>query len=258
MSDMALILEFPECHDSPLGRVDPRWKLAALVPAAAGVALLRHLEPALAALFGALLLIGMARVPWRWFLSRFGLTALFLGLFFIWLPLLPDKEGTTLTFCEMTISSHGLNLAAIFFVRGLALVTLAMVLVASSPVQETFKAAHGLHVPGLIVHLALLSYRYVFLLTDELGRLRTALRVRGYRNRPSMHCYRTVGQVAGTLLVRGHERAELVGQAMRCRGFDGKFRSLHEFHTTTRDVLVWIAIVSCAAALLIWDFFAAI
>ena len=78
----------------------------------------------------------------------------------------------------------------------------ALVVLATAPPDATLKAAHALRVPGLIIQLALLTYRYLFLLADELGRLRTALRVRGYRNRMNRHSYRTVGHVAGTLLVR--------------------------------------------------------
>jgi cobalt/nickel transport system permease protein len=121
------------------------------------------------------------------------------------------------------------------------------VLLASAPLDATLKAAHSLRVPGLVVQLALLTYRYLFLLADELGRLRTALRVRGFRNRASRHAYRTVGRVAGTLLVRGYERGERVGQAMRCRGFDGRFRSLTAFRTRPIDVLTFAVVVGCAA-----------
>src|SRR4029077_3091910 len=97
------------------------------------------------------------------------------------------------------------------------------------PIQELFQAAHALYVPGLFVHLGLLTYRYVHLLVIELSRLRMALRVRGYRNRASLRNYQTIGHVAGTLLVRSHERSERVGHAMRCRGFTGRFRSLAVF-----------------------------
>jgi cobalt/nickel transport system permease protein len=85
--------------------------------------------------------------------------------------------------------------------------------------------------------------------------MRAALRVRGYRNRATGHCYRTVGHVAGTLLVRGAERAERVGQAMRCRGFDGRFRSLAEFHTRLTDVLLFGAIMATAVGLGALDWF---
>ena len=80
-----------------------------------------------------------------------------------------------------------------------------------------------------------------------------ALRVRGFRNRPDLHSYRTIGQVAGTLLVRSHERSERLAQAMRCRGFDGRFRSLHAFRTTVADVLAFALVVGYAACVLAGD-----
>jgi cobalt/nickel transport system permease protein len=129
-------------------------------------------------------------------------------------------------------------------VKAVALVSLAAVLLVSAPLDATLKAAHALWLPGLLVQLALLSYRYLFVLGDELARLRVALRVRGFRNRANLHAYRTVAAATGTLLVRGHERAERVAAAMRCRGFDGRFRSLVEFRTRTLDVLAFVVIVA--------------
>jgi cobalt/nickel transport system permease protein len=117
----------------------------------------------------------------------------------------------------------------------------------------TLKAAQSLHLPRLLVSLAGLTYRYVFVLAAELARLRVALRVRGYRNRASRHCYRTVGHVTGTLLVRGYEQAERTLQAMRCRGFDGRFRTLTDFHTRPADVAGFILIVGGAVVLLVLD-----
>src|SRR5262249_2035450 len=118
---------------------------------------------------------------------------------------------------------------------------------------ELLKATHALYAPGIGVHLALLTFRYIFLLADEFIRLRTALRVRAFRNRANFHSYRTAAHAAGTLLVRGHERAEQVSHAMRCRGFDGVFRSLGEFRTRPWDVIGFVLIISSAAAILIVD-----
>jgi cobalt/nickel transport system permease protein len=56
--------------------------------------------------------------------------------------------------------------------------------------------------------------------------------------------------------VRSAERAERVGQAMRCRGFDGRFRSLVVCRTTWADVIVFLLIVLSAAGLLVADRFA--
>src|SRR5262249_12453141 len=156
-----------------------------------------------------------ARMPWRWYGQRLLILGVPLAFFVLPMPLL-STEG----FPEAA------RLAGVFIAKALALATLAAVLLVSAPLDATLKAAHALCVPGLLIQLALLSYRYLFVLGDELARLRVALRVRGFRNRANAHSYRTVGHAAGTLLVRGYERAERVSQAMRCRGFDGRFRSL--------------------------------
>jgi cobalt/nickel transport system permease protein len=138
-------------------------------------------------------------------------------------------------------------------VKALTILTLMLVLLTSSPLDSNLKAAHALHLPGSLVQLAFLTYRHIFLLSGEWARLRVALRVRGFRRGVNRHSYRTLGHVAGTLLVRGYERAERVGQAMRCRGFAGRFYSLAEFHSRPVDVVVFLILVACSTLLLAWD-----
>src|SRR5438552_3687658 len=75
------------CPDSPLRSLDPRWKLAALVPAAGAVAVLHGLLPAMTAMLGSVALARMGRVPWRWCLAHLGGTALLLAPFLLVLPL---------------------------------------------------------------------------------------------------------------------------------------------------------------------------
>jgi len=236
--------------DSFLLHLDARWKLAALVLAAAAVALLHHLLSGALALAGSLALALLARLPWRWFVTRLGAVAGFLGVVLILLPAL--AQG--ISWLNVQPALHGLELGALVCSKALAMITLTMVLLAASPLSDLLKAAHSLRVPGLVIQLATLTYRYAFVLSGELARLRVALRVRGYRNRATRHSYRTVGHVAGTLLVRAYERAERVGQAMRCRGFDGRFRTLGEFRTRAADVAFFCLLVTSSAALALWDF----
>ena len=235
---MTLLFTPPPRTASPLGRLDPRWKLAAVALAAVAAAVVHTPAAALAALAGAALLAVLGRLPLRWSLTRVGAAAFVVAVFAV-PPIFfrPEAAATAL----------------VLTCKAAALVTLALVLLATAPLDATLKAAHALHAPGLLVQLTLLSYRYLFLLADELGRLRIALRVRGYRNRANLHSYRTIGAVTGALLVRGWERAERVGQAMRCRGFDGRFRSLSKFHTTAADVLMFTAVVAGAAGVCVID-----
>ncbi len=234
-------------------RLDPRWKLAGLGSAALAFALLRTWGPALTALAGALVLVAVARLPLRWYLQRLGTAVTMFMLFSIWLPFVVEPGDARLDLGIVTLSLPGLLRLCALSAKLAAMLSLMLVLVATSPLPDTFKAAHALRVPGLLIQLALLTYRYVFLLGEELARLRIALRVRGFRNRANLQSYRTVGQVAGTLLVRSHERSERVAQAMRCRGFDGHFRSLCDFHTSAADMLVFAVVVGYAGGMVAWD-----
>lgn len=235
-----MIIRFavPPLIDSSLARLDPRWRFAALVAITVGVASVRTWQAALLCLGFAGLLAVLARMDWRWYAGRLGLVVGLLALFVLPLPLL-SRESYIFT----------LMIAA----KVMALFTLSMVLLVTAPIETTLKAARALWFPGLLVHLLLLTYRYVFLLADELARLRVALRVRGFRNRADLHSYHTVAAATGTLLVRGYERAERVEAAMRCRGFDGEFRSLSNFRTRPVDVGALVLSLILVALILYLD-----
>ncbi len=251
---MTLVLDFFPRADSPIHRLDARWKLAGTLLAVAGTAVLQSLPAAAGALLVALILLIISRLPARWYLTRVGTVVLFVGFFALFLPfVVPAPEEETWRIGPLAISLPGLVLAMRLLAKATAILTLMLVLLATAPPEATFKAAHALHVPGLLVQLAMLTVRYTFLFAGELTRMRVALRVRGYRNRISRHSYRTIGHVAGTLLVRGYERAERVGQAMRCRGFDGRFRSMAAFRTTAADLLFFAMLVVATAALVTCD-----
>jgi cobalt/nickel transport system permease protein len=244
------------CTDSCVSRLDPRWKLAALVPLLVAVTLVQRLPATLLLLAVALSLALLARLPRRWYLPQLGAALGFVVLFAAPLPFLlqgPDGPDWLWTWGPLHFSEHGAVLALRLCCKVATVSTLALVILGTAPLDATLKAMHALKTPGLLVQLLLLTYRYVFVLTDELSRLRLAVRVRGYRNRVSGHSYRTIGHVAGTLLVRGYERSERVGQAMRCRGFDGRFRSLTTFHTTAADVLTFLVVLSGCVVVCLWD-----
>lgn len=238
---------------SPLGRWDPRWKLAAFLTLGCCLFLLHRPAINALALGSALLLAAVGRLPLRWVLGRLGLVLLVLAPFLLLLPFVQKQAEPAWQLGPLRFSLPGLWAALVLGLKTLTLTLLVLILLITAPLPATFKAAQALHVPGLLVQLALLTYRYIFVLANELARLRVALRVRGYRNRPNLHCYRTAGHVTGTLLVRGYEQAERVEQAMRCRGFDGRFRTLNDFQTQPRDVLGLLAAVAGAVLLVALD-----
>ncbi|MBY0515202.1 MAG: energy-coupling factor transporter transmembrane protein EcfT, partial [Gemmataceae bacterium] len=216
-------------------------------------AAVEHAAPAAAALVAGLGLVVLARLPRAWVRNQLLAVAFAASPFLLVLPFTLDRGGPGWDAGPLRLSEHGLLSGVAVFCRCLAIGALAAVLVGTAPVHHTFAAAHRLKVPGVLVLIALLAYRYAVLLGDELRRVRTALRVRGFRPATTRHGYRTLGHVTGALLVRGADLAEHVAAAMRCRGFDGRFHTLAAFRTTPADVVSCLLAVAATAALLLWD-----
>jgi len=250
---MTLALRHRGVPVSPLSRWDARWKLAALLTACAGLVSLRHSAPTACGFAAAMALVLLARLPWPLVRRWFAILASAVLPFLIVLPFTIEAAGPGLDLGPFHASERGLIVAATLALRCFAVGAIALVLVGSAPVHHTLAAAHRLGVPGVLVRLALLAYRYAFLLAEELHRLRIALRIRGFRARMNTRSYRTLGHVTGALLVRGSDRAEHVSEAMRCRGFDGSFHSLTGFRTSIADVLSFLAMLAGTITVILWD-----
>jgi cobalt/nickel transport system permease protein len=223
---------------SPLSRWDTRWKLAAVLLAGVAVVSLRSPYPAGVALAGAVGLCSLGRIPPLVLLSRLGVLLVAVLPMMAVLPL--TVEGGTRTAVTVAL-------------RAVTLGTLALVVLRTAPLGHTLAAAHRLYVPGVLVQIAQLAYRYSLLFFAETRRLRIALRTRGFRATTTAHTYRTLGSSAGTLLVRGGDQAERVADAMRARGFDGTYHTLSAFRTTTADVAGFVVVLAVFAALVLWD-----
>src|SRR5262245_18992696 len=239
--------------DSPLARWDARWKLAALLAAAFGFALLNGLFPSLVALAAGFTLIALARLKGRWVRGRIGLFALAALPFLLVLPFTMHSDGAGWMIGPVRVSERGLIVGLAVFARCLAIGCLALILVGAAPLHQTLAAALALRIPGLFVLIAALAYRYTNLLAEEYRRVRVALRTRGFRVAATRHGYCTMGHVTGAVLVRGADRAERVAAAMRCRGFDGTFHTTATFRTTKWDVLAFAGLITATMALILWD-----
>src|SRR5216683_701025 len=158
---MTLAFDALDAPDSPLARRDPRWKLAALVPAIFVASALQLPLVVAIAFMASFVFLFAARLPPRLAFTRLGAFALFLAPFLIILPILHGWGG--------------LSTAAILAMRAATIFILGMILVTTSPFSRTVHAAEALGLPRLFAHLVLMSYRYVFVLADEFARLRIAL-----------------------------------------------------------------------------------
>jgi cobalt/nickel transport system permease protein len=211
-----------------LARRDPRLRLAAALLFALVTVSLQTFPALLAALALALALVAAGGTDWRPLLRRLlPLEGLMLAL----LLLLPFTVAGTPWFAvgPLQASHEGLELALHILLRANAVLVMLLAMLGTLEPTTLGHALGRLGVPQKLVHLFLLTVRYIELIHDEYRRLRNAMRARAFVPRSDAHGWRSLGWLIGMLLVRSLERAQRVLAAMKCRGFHGRLYLLADY-----------------------------
>jgi cobalt/nickel transport system permease protein len=236
---------------SPLQAWDARWKIVSLAVLMLVLASLDGLPGALLGAAGALGLLGCARLPWRFLVRRLAAAQVFLLPCLLVLPL--TFTGEPFWIGDVRLSSEGLRVAGLFYLRALALVAVAMALVYSTPMMSLLRALQELRLPRVVVAVTLLTYRYLSTLAGEFNRMRWALAARGFSPRRGPAAWRPLANVVGVALVRSLERTERLQHATRSRGFTGQLRTLQGFPGGPANWLKSAACLGAAAGLWLLD-----
>ncbi|MCA9095681.1 MAG: hypothetical protein KDA68_19510 [Planctomycetaceae bacterium] len=110
--------------------------------------------------------------------------------------------------------------------RSLVCFMAALWLVNIAPFDALLAALQRVGLPKVAVTLLGFMYRYLFVVFDELDRMRQAREARTFGRISIVRQWGLRGQMVGMLLVRGISRAERVYGAMCSRGWDGTIRRL--------------------------------
>lgn len=151
-------------------------------------------------------------------------------------------------------SWEGLKQAAVIWWKATTVLFAALGLVGTLEIPILGHVLAHFHLPRKLVHLILFSVRYLNVLENEYHRLRTAIRLRGFRPGWNLWTFRTYGQLVGMLLVRSLARSERILAAMKCRGFRGYFYLWSHFHFTVRDLAFLAGLVLAGLIYCTWEF----
>jgi cobalt/nickel transport system permease protein len=229
---------------SPVHAWDPRFKLPAgflLILICASVS-----DPsALAAAgLGALVLILISRLPIRFVLRLLRAPLILLALM---LPLLILTAGgpELWSWGFLRVYENGLILSARIAAKSLTVFLLFVGFFATVRLATALRALERLRIPSALLMILLFTYRYIYLYLEDMRKLLTAARLRGYTLQRGLRHFTTSSGILVTLLVRSYEQSERVAAAMGLRGFDGSFRGLARFRGSPADFLA-------AAAAVLW------
>ncbi len=240
--------------ESIIHRLDPRIRLSLTVLYSFVVALSYQFSVLITALSLSSILILISRVRIQEVLKRLVIVNALILL--LWLVLPFTFKGEVLTHIgSFAIYRPGVILAAQITLKSNAILLALIALTATMSLSTLGHAMYRLRVPEKIVYLLLMTYRYIFVIEQEYLRLMRAAKIRGFQPGTNLNTYRTFSYVIGMLFVRAAGRAERVHQAMRCRGFNGKFYSLQEFRPNTASWVfsIMMTAVIVGLALMEWS-----
>ena len=228
---------------SPIHRLDPRAKLIGF----AGITLVAVSTPlagwpAFVACAATLIVVAvLARVSPRTVWTRVRVVLPLVLFVAVFVPFV--REGDPVDLGPVTVSEQGLATFATVSAKAILGTCSAILLGATTSFPDVLHALERLRAPRLLVLIAAFMYRYLFVIVDEVSRMRAALAARGYAPRHALQAA-AIGRVATALFLRTYERAERVHLAMLSRGWSQTMPRLNVLTYTRADAVFLSALAA--------------
>ncbi|MCZ6688450.1 MAG: cobalt ECF transporter T component CbiQ [Planctomycetota bacterium] len=223
--------------DSPVHRLDPRAKILGALASVLTVVLLPFGAPweetaprFVACLIALLALIVASRVPVTYLLARCLVVIPFVLMLVIFIPFVGGENVIFRPLPGLAVTEEGLVRCGEILCKAMTSVLMVLVLTSTTRFSQLLQGLRGLKFPKTLILILSFLYRYLFVLQDEIHRIRRAVASRGGRG-----TLRVLASVLGVLFLRTYERAERVYAAMLARGFGGEIRAMSRLRWTIRD-----------------------
>ena len=239
--------------ESPVHRLDPRTKIISFFFFVIAVVLTT--DYLAFGLFFVLILSALiaSKVPLGYVFRHSLVVFPFAGL--VGLSLLFVKNGEVIGSLPigpflLSVSKEGVQLFLSVLLKSWLSVLAMLALVSTTRFPVLLKGFEWLKAPQLILMIISFMYRYIFLLTDEVMRMKAARDSRGQQNN-LLENFRAAGCMIGALFIKSYERAEKAYLAMCARGFDGQIRTMHDFSAGRADVAFVLIFCSSVVAIML-------
>ena len=228
-------------RDSLIHRLDPRSKLLASLAFIAAVVLTPAGSWLAFSLYFIVIaaLILLSRVPLFYILKRSLVIIPFVLLVAIFIPFFKEGEvvfSFNIWAWHISLTQDGLQLLWSILAKSWLSILSLVLLTSTTGFASLLRGLERLRMPRVIVMILSFMYRYIFLLTDEVMRMKQARDSRNFGGK-RLRQVSTVGHMIGTLFIRSYERGERVYAAMVSRGFDGQSRILGGLRFNRSDAI---------------------
>ena len=233
-------------RDSIIHRLDPRTKLITTLSFILAVVLTPPDRWQAFALYFLLVatLILLSRVPPLYVLKRSLVIMPFVLLIAIFIPFFKEGEvagSYNLWLWQVTVTYSGLQVFWNILAKAWLSILSLILLTSTTKFSNLLKGLENLRLPRVMTMILSFMYRYLFVLVDEVMRMKQARDSRNFGG-GRLWQLRTIGNMIGTLFIRSYERGERVYAAMTARGFDGQTRTLGSLSFGQLDVFFGISL----------------
>ena len=228
-------------RDSLIHRLDPRTKLLTSLLFILAVVLTPPGRWPVFALYFILVaaLLILSRVPLLYTLKRSLVIMPFVVLIAIFIPFFREGEvagSYNIWLWQLSVTYNGLEVFWNILAKAWLSILSLILLTSTTRFSQLLKGMEKLRLPRVMTMILSFMYRYIFVLIDEVMRMKQARDSRNFGGR-RLWQLRTIGNMIGTLFIRSYERGERVYAAMMARGFNGHTRTLESLNFRLSDVL---------------------
>ncbi len=250
--ESSLFAEEISARPGLLQGLDARVKVIAVLAWLLAVSLSRNLWVILALYLLTFGLALVSAIPADTFLRRVWLALPFFTGVLV-LPALFLTPGLTWLRLPLglVITSTGVMTALFLLLRVSTSLSLALLLILTTPWNTVLSALGVLHVPAVFLLILGMTYRYIYLLLHTANDMFLSRRSRVVGRLTDAQARQTLASVSATLLSKSLALSGEVYLAMRSRGFRGSIATLKPFHMTRRDWL-YLGLFLLAAGLAIF------
>ncbi|MFC2072604.1 cobalt ECF transporter T component CbiQ [Chloroflexota bacterium] len=225
--------------NSFIHKLDPRTKLITTMAFILAVALTppNQWQAFITYFFLIATLMFLSKVPALYILKRSLVIMPFVLMIAIFVPFFKDGEvagSYNIWLWQVSVTYNGLQVLWNILAKAWLSILSLILLTSTTKITNLLMGLEQLHLPRVMVMILSFMYRYIFVLVDEVMRMKQARDSRNFGG-SKLWQLRTIGNMIGTLFIRSYEQSERIYAAMLARGFDGHSRTVNHLELRLAD-----------------------
>lgn len=217
-------------HSNKLRNMNPYFKvLFALITMIVSLISTSPIIPLAIFISLSFLIIFKAKIPIKFYLKFLTIPLIFAVITFVYMAIF---FGVGLNIFELgifnlAVTADGFNMGFLVFARILGGFSCLAFLALTTPMTELFAILEDIKIPKIVIEIAMLMYRYIFVFLDEAINMYHSQETRnGYSTMKKS--YKSMGMLMSSLFIKTWISGEQTFVAMESRCYDGSIKTMNE------------------------------